>query len=115
MLIRRPRDLEYSDVTPKTQYINRRRLLAGAVAFGALNRLEAATSAQKLSAAKSQFSTSEQLTPLDAITHYNNFYEFGTDKEDPSKNAYKLRTSPWTVKVEGAVQKPLTLALDDLF
>src|ERR1019366_9982396 len=45
----------------------------------------------------------------------NNFYEFGTDKEDPSKNAYKLRTSPWSVKVEGAVAKPTVLDLDAIF
>jgi sulfoxide reductase catalytic subunit YedY len=97
-------------------YLNRRRFLAaGSVALGALTRLPAATTGSKLNAVKSPLSTSEPPTPLDAITHYNNFYEFGTDKEDPSKNAYKLRTSPWSVKVEGAVAKPRVLDLDAIF
>ena len=77
--------------------------------------MSAATTGSKLTAAKSPLSTSEPLTPLEAITHYNNFYEFGTDKEDPSKNAYKLRTSPWSVKVEGAVSKSTVLDLDAIF
>jgi methionine sulfoxide reductase catalytic subunit len=82
--------------------------------MGAL-ALPAATTGSKLTASKSPLSTSEQPTPLDAITHYNNFYEFGTDKEDPSKNAQKLQTSPWTVKIEGEVGKPTVLQLEDLY
>ena len=113
MLIRKAPELRYSQVTPQQMYLNRRRFLtAGSVALGALAGLPAASAGSKLDASKSQFSTSEQLTPFEAITHYNNFYEFGTDKEDPSKNAYKLRTSPWQVKVEGAVAKPTVLDLD---
>jgi methionine sulfoxide reductase catalytic subunit len=112
MLIRKAPELRYSHVTPQQMYLNRRRFLtAGSVALGALAGLSA-SAGSKLDASKSQFSTSEQLTPFEAITHYNNFYEFGTDKEDPSKNAYKLRTSPWQVKVEGAVAKPTVLDLD---
>jgi methionine sulfoxide reductase catalytic subunit len=113
MLIRKAPELRYSQVTPRQMYLNRRRFLtAGSVALGALAGLPAASAGSKLDASKSQFSTSEQLTPFEAITHYNNFYEFGTDKEDPSKNAHKLRTSPWQVKVEGAVAKPTVLDLD---
>jgi sulfoxide reductase catalytic subunit YedY len=113
MLIRKSPKLSYSDITPKQTYLNRRRFLStGAATFGALASLSAATTGTKLNATKSPLSTTEQPTPLDAITHYNNFYEFGTDKEDPSKNAYKLRTSPWSVKIEGAVQKPQTLDMD---
>jgi sulfoxide reductase catalytic subunit YedY len=115
MLIRRSPDLRYSQVTPRETYLNRRSFLAGSVALGALAKLSAATAGSKLAAVKSKFSTDEKPTPLDAITHYNNFYEFGTDKEDPSKNAYKLRTSPWSVKVEGAVAKPTVLDLDAIF
>jgi methionine sulfoxide reductase catalytic subunit len=115
MLIRKSPDLRHSQVTPRTTYLNRRRFLAaGSAAIGAL-ALPAAATGSKLTASKSPLSTSEPATPLDAITHYNNFYEFGTDKEDPSKNAYKLRTSPWTVKIEGEVGKPKTLQLDDLY
>jgi sulfoxide reductase catalytic subunit YedY len=57
----------------------------------------------------------EKITPLEEITHYNNFYEFGTDKEDPAKNAQNFRTSPWTLKVEGEVAKPMTFDHDALF
>jgi len=116
MLIRKAPDLRYSDVTPRDIYLNRRRfLVAGSAALGALAALPAGAAGSKLAAKKSPFSTTEQPTPLEAITHYNNYYEFGTDKEDPSKNAYKLRTSPWQVKVEGAVAKPTVLDLDAIF
>jgi sulfoxide reductase catalytic subunit YedY len=58
--------------------------------------------------------TGEQLTSFDDITHYNNFYEFGVDKDQPAKNAGALPTRPWTVKVEGKVAKPLTFDIDAL-
>jgi sulfoxide reductase catalytic subunit YedY len=48
------------------------------------------------------------------VTHYNNFYEFGTAKEDPAKNATRFRTSPWNVKVTGLVDKPRTFTLEEL-
>jgi methionine sulfoxide reductase catalytic subunit len=116
MLIRKAPDLRYSQVTPRLMYMNRRRFLtAGPAGLGALAALREAKAGSKLAATKSPFSTTEPPTPLEAITHYNNFYEFGTDKEDPSKNAYKLRTSPWSVKVEGAVSKPTVLDLDAIF
>jgi sulfoxide reductase catalytic subunit YedY len=61
-----------------------------------------------------QFSTDEKLTPFDDVTGYNNFYEFGLDKEDPARHTGKLTTRPWTVKVDGHVAKPAEYALDDL-
>ncbi|MDL5364881.1 protein-methionine-sulfoxide reductase catalytic subunit MsrP [Xanthomonas sp. NCPPB 2654] len=64
--------------------------------------------------ARSGFRTSEELTRYEDVTSYNNFYEFGTDKTDPSKAAKTLRTAPWSVKVSGECDKPGTLALDDL-
>jgi sulfoxide reductase catalytic subunit YedY len=114
MLIRKPTDLLYSQVTPKRVYLNRRRFLAaGPAAIGALGLARMAQAGAKLDGVKkSSFSTTEKPNSLQDITHYNNFYEFGTDKEDPSRNAYKLKTSPWTVKVEGAVEKPQTFDLD---
>ena len=96
--------------------MNRRRFLAaGSMGLGALAGLRAATTGSKLTFTKSSYSTNEPETPIEAITHYNNFYEFGTDKEDPSKNAYKLPTSPWSVKVEGLVAKPQVFDLDAIF
>jgi methionine sulfoxide reductase catalytic subunit len=65
-------------------------------------------------ASKSPFSTSEKQTPYNDVTHYNNFYEFGTDKGDPAKNAQNFRTSPWTVSVEGEVKKPRKYSMDDI-
>jgi sulfoxide reductase catalytic subunit YedY len=107
MIIRKPSDLLYSAVTPKDIYLNRRRFLAGALAAPFV-----ATAGTKLNGAKSPLSTDEKPTPLDAITHYNNYYEFGTDKEQPAKLAVGLKTSPWTVVIEGEVAKSKTLDLD---
>lgn len=56
----------------------------------------------------------DKITPFDTITSYNNFYEFGTDKEDPAENAHTLQTRPWSVSIEGEVGKPLKLGLDEL-
>jgi len=116
MVIRKKPDLRYSDVTPQESYLNRRRFLAGSMALGALAGATSARATTKLNGVtRSPFSTDEKPTPYDAITHYNNFYEFGTDKEDPSKNAQKFQTSPWQVKIEGEVSKPTTLDLDAIF
>ncbi len=116
MIIRKSPDLRYSQVTPKKDYLNRRHFLASSIALSALAGAPSAQATAKLNGVtKGPFSTDEKPTPFDAITHYNNFYEFGTDKEDPSRNAGKFVTSPWTVRVEGEVAKPLTLDLDELF
>ena len=58
--------------------------------------------------------TMEKLTDYKDVTSYNNFYEFGTDKADPARNAHTLKTSPWTVEVEGLVKKPARYTLEDL-
>jgi sulfoxide reductase catalytic subunit YedY len=117
MLIRKPADLRYSDVTPQPLYVNRRRFLTGSVALGAFGALAGTARSAKLEDFKktSYNAGDEKVTPLEVITHYNNFYEFGTDKEDPAKNAQNFRTSPWTLKVEGEVAKPLTFDHDALF
>ena len=116
MVIRKPSDLRYSQVTPKQAYLNRRRFLSGSLALGALANVPSARATTKLEGVKKgPYSTDEKLTPIDAITHYNNFYEFGTDKGDPSRNAGKFVTSPWTVHVEGEVAKPITLDLNELY
>jgi len=113
MLIQKPVGLRYSDVTPKQVYFNRRKFLTGSLAVGAL---AGAARAMKLSDFKktSYNVGDEKITPLEVITHYNNFYEFGTDKEDPAKNATNFKTDPWTLKVEGEVAKPLTFDYNGL-
>jgi len=114
MLIRKPTDLRYSDVTPKEQYLNRRRFLAaGSAALGSLALPRSARATMKLNGVtKGPFGTTEKQTSLEDITHYNNYYEFGTDKEEPAKYANTLRTSPWTVEVGGLVDKPKTFDVD---
>src|ERR1700674_2246690 len=126
MLIRKPTDLGYSDVTPKSVYTRRREFLrvmgiAGAAAFAGAAAwrlgmsLDEVYATSKLEiASKSPFSTTEKETPYNDVTHYNNFYEFGTDKTDPAKNAQKFRTSPWTVSVEGEVKKPRKFSMDEM-
>src|SRR5271165_426906 len=107
-------DLSYSSVTPKSVYLTRRRFFARAIAaVGLANSISFANT--KLNAAKSPLSTTEKLTPYQDVTNYNNFYEFGTGKDEPARNARNFRTTPWTVSIEGAVQKPQVLDLDTLF
>ena len=64
---------------------------------------------------KTAFGSDEKLTPFDDVASYNNFYEFGTGKEDPVQNAGTLKLRPWTVRVEGAVKKSKTISIEDLF
>jgi sulfoxide reductase catalytic subunit YedY len=119
-------NLTYADVTPKAVYFNRRQILramgiAGATLLGAkvFDRLafppaHVAAGTKLNVTAKSPFSTTEKETSFDDVTHYNNFYEFGTSKTDPSRNAGKFRVSPWTVSVEGECNKRAKYSMDDL-
>ncbi len=127
MIIKRASDLKYSDVTPKSVYLNRRKflataavgggaLLAGRAVWDLLSPSTRAAAATQLSVAlKSPFSTTEPETSYDDVTHYNNFYEFGTDKADPAKNAQNFLTSPWSVKVDGEVERPRKFSMDEIF
>jgi sulfoxide reductase catalytic subunit YedY len=113
--MRHPWDLPYSAVTPKSIYVNRRRFLTTAgLAAGALALPFTAAAATKLNPAKTGWGQGEKLTPLDIIASYNNYYEFGTDKGEPSRYANTLQTSPWTVAIEGEVAKPVTLDIDQI-
>jgi methionine sulfoxide reductase catalytic subunit len=126
MLIQRKPKLTYADVTPKELYVNRRKLLkamglAGAVAFAGKQLLDFAAPSPKVYAAgkfpnliKSAFSTTEKETSFESVTHYNNFYEFGVDKDQPAKNSQKFRTSPWAVSVEGEVKTKRKFTMDEI-
>ena len=126
MLIHKAPDLTYADVTPKSVYLDRRKFLramgivgATAVAGKSLFDLalppQAALAATKFAnLAKSDFSTSEKQNSYEDVTHYNNFYEFGTDKSDPAKNAKNFNTSNWVVSVEGEVAKPRKFTMDEI-
>jgi sulfoxide reductase catalytic subunit YedY len=114
MLIAKPRQIAPSEITPQEVYMRRREFLSGAAALGLANALPGAALAAEFDAVKSPLSTDEPPTSLKDITSYNNFYEFGIDKEDPARYAGKLTTSPWTVKVDGLVAKPADYALEDI-
>jgi methionine sulfoxide reductase catalytic subunit len=126
MVIKRQSDLTYADVTPKVLYMGRRNFLLGLLATTAavagwkkLPGLFAGPGTgsvpMKLSGiVKGPYSTDEKITPEGSVTTYNNFYEFGTDKGDPSKNAKNFVTSPWTVSVEGEVAKPRKFTMDEI-
>jgi sulfoxide reductase catalytic subunit YedY len=95
-------------VTPKSVYLSRRRLLASLLAMPA-------AAAQRLEGVrKTGYGQGEKLTPYEAVTGYNNFYEFGTGKEDPARNAKNFRTRPWTVRIDGEVLKPRTMDIDEV-
>jgi methionine sulfoxide reductase catalytic subunit len=119
MLIKKPSDIRYSEVTPKYLYMNRRNFLAGAAAAASAAALVGRSAGDWLqprsvqaggakleNLVKSPFSTPEKYTSYDAITHYNNYYEFSTSKDGPAVKAQNFKTNPWTVSVEGEVSKP---------
>ena len=124
MLIRKPSDIPPSDITPASVYKKRRTLIKAAAAAGAIAAFPAsgllvgmpeAHAAMKLGPlGKSAFSTDEEQTPYNDVTSYNNFYEFGTGKEDPARNAGSLKTRPWKVLVDGEVKKERTFDIEEL-
>ena len=113
MLIRRPDPIKSSEITPQSAYLSRRQLIAGAAAWGLLPAGAILAEAFP-NLRKSDYKVDEALTSQKDVTHYNNFYEFGLDKEDPSSVAPgRLKTRPWTIKVDGECAKPGTIDIDD--
>ena len=119
MLIRPPSDIPSSEITPEPLYLNRRAFIsrvtgvaAGAALGGSL--LGACDANAEEAAGEASAPQADSPTSYEDITTYNNFYEFGTDKDDPARNATRFRTRPWSVTVDGAVRRPATYALDDL-
>jgi sulfoxide reductase catalytic subunit YedY len=113
MMTRYKGDLRWSDVTPRGIFMNRRKLILGAAALGA-GGVAAGRAAAKLDYLPSPLSTDAEMNSFEDITSYNNFYEFGTGKEDPALYAGSLTTDPWTVTVDGLVDRPGDYALGDL-
>ena len=105
-------DLKWSEVTPKADWVNRRQLMAGAGALVAGSIAGPALAG--LGAKKTSYGKGLELNSFEDITSYNNFYEFGTDKSDPAKYAHKLTIDPWSVKIDGLVDKPGDYSLDDV-
>lgn len=98
-------DLSENDVTPEGTYLSRRSLLAGMAGVGLAGVTGLPTTA-KAEALKAN--------TFEEIASYNNFYEFGTGKDDPAKNAHMLTTAPWTVKIDGMVDKPGDYQFEDI-
>jgi sulfoxide reductase catalytic subunit YedY len=130
MLIKKKSDLTYADVTPQGIYMGRRNFLLGLLATsGAVEAykkypwLVAAASPVGSVPVKldnlvhgpySKDSIQEKVTPAEDVMHYNNYYEFGTDKADPAKNSRNFVTTPWTVSVEGEVKTPRKFTMDEI-
>jgi sulfoxide reductase catalytic subunit YedY len=115
-------DLPFSAVTPEPVYRSRRefmRLAAASLAIGPASGCRDSAAALEMQAGLAatrnpQFSVPDRVNTVEHITSYNNFYEFGVEKDDPARNAGRLRVAPWTVKVEGLVNKPGDYAVEDL-
>ena len=105
--------LPESDVTPKELYLRRREFIVAGAGLAACSPATQAA-ATPLTARASTFSTDEPRTTREAVTTYNNFYEFGVDKADPARNAGALTTRPWTVRVDGLCAQPATLDIDNI-
>ena len=125
MLIKKTDDIQSSEITDEELYYNRRKFLRtsttallGAAASGLPYNKLFSTPLDEFDdpviAPKGPYDTNEKLTPYKDITTYNNFYEFGTDKEDPYQNAQNFKTKPWTITVEGFVKKTAVYNLEDL-
>lgn len=110
MLIKKPADVKSSEITPEELFVNRRKFLAaaGIATAGVLG------SGRLMSALATSHRQDDKPNTFEEITHYNNYYEFGMDKEDPAANSQKFRTKPWTVKVDGLVKKPADYHFEDL-
>ncbi len=117
ILIKKPADVQPSEITPKSVYMDRRRFMKNSLLTGALLAADAMFPAwakrwPKLPA--SPYNTDEKLTSFEDVTTYNNFYEFGTGKRDPHKQAKDFNPRPWSITVEGECNKPGTFDLDDI-
>lgn len=126
MLIKKPDPIPSSEITPREIYLSRRKfikntaLLTASVAAGFstpwmdLQAAPTARGGQLGKLKKSSFSTREKPNSFEDITTYNNFYELGTDKGDPARNAKYLTTRPWTVAIEGEVKRPKVYDIDEI-
>ena len=124
MIIKRPDSIKASEITDESVYLNRRQFImssskaalaiAGGMAmpeWAGLNKAQAALVLGNIN--KSKYLLDEEKTPLKDITRYNNFYEFGTDKEDPALLAKNFKTDPWTLRIDGEVKNPASYQLEE--
>lgn len=117
----KPSDVKSAEITPEKIYHNRREFIQATVGLGAIAALgldssqaQAQTKLLENITHNALYSTKEKLTSFRVVASYNNFYEFGTKKDDPVRNAHSLNPRPWTVKVDGHVENPGDYDIDDL-
>lgn len=106
-----------SEITSYSTYINRRKFIKNFSAISIASSLPISAQAlhtEDTSQYREQLEDNEELNTFSEITTYNNFYEFGMGKSDPSNNSSSFNTKPWSIKIEGLVEKPFNLNLEDL-
>jgi sulfoxide reductase catalytic subunit YedY len=123
MLLKHAPDVRSSEITPKVLYLRRREFIqaasgaavaaAAALAPAAVRHAAAQTGAKLPNVRKSPLSTDEKLNDYEDITTYNNFYEFGTGKDEPHQNARGFKARPWKVAIEGHIAKPASYDIDE--
>lgn len=115
MSIRHSADIPSSEITPESVYRNRREFIkaAGLLASASVAAISGGAMVSE-AAQRGPYDTTETVTPYSYATSYNNYYEFGTDKEDSARYAGNFKSRPWKVSVEGLVKKPAVYDLDDL-
>jgi len=118
MLIRRDPGIKSSEITDYKLYLNRRSFIAGAAALAlapAGPAVATPPAGQPLKAKRNEaFLLDDRTTKFESVTTYNNFYEFGPNKDDPARLAHTLRPRPWSVQVDGLVARPRTYDVEDL-
>lgn len=121
ILIKKSADILASEITDKDVYLKRRQflkragLLTASASLPGLLSTDAVAATRKLkNIRKSRYKVDQPSTPYKDVTTYNNFYEFGTGKADPARNATRFVTRPWTVSIEGHARKTGTFDLDDI-
>jgi sulfoxide reductase catalytic subunit YedY len=118
MLIRRAPEIKSSEITDYKVYLNRRSFMIGAAALALAPSGPVAAAppmSQPLKAERNPtFAVEDPPTKFESVTTYNNFYEFGVNKDDPARLAHLLKPRPWTVQVDGHVARPKTYDVDEL-
>jgi sulfoxide reductase catalytic subunit YedY len=118
MLVKKGGGFKGGEITPYDMYLNRRAFIFGAAAALALGRGGAAAAQPAGQALKATpnpaYKVEDPPTPVKDVTTYNNFYEFGVNKEDPARLAQTLKPRPWSVRVDGLAHKPQTFDIDDI-
>lgn len=121
MLIKKPQDIPSSEITDQAIYLDRRKFMTSSIGLTAAATLLSPQTSVAGYGGKTlkftedkMFDRKEELTSFDKISNYNNYYEFGTDKYSPAKNAQALTTNPWSVQIAGEVEKAGTLHLEDI-